>query len=142
MKRFTTSIEIAAPPEQVWPVMRDVERWHEWTPTIISVTRQDAGPLRAGSRAVVRQPKLPLGTYVVTSVDEGRAFTWENRAAGVLGVAHHRIEPTGSGSRVSLDVEFHGPLAWLVSAFYGRLTQRYIETEAAGLKRRVEVESR
>ena len=138
MKRFSTSIEIAAPPDLVWPVVQEVERWHEWTPTITRITRQDTGPLRVGSRAEVRQPKLPVGSYVVTAVEEGREFTWENRAAGVRGVAHHRVDPAGAGSRVTLSVEFHGALAWLVSAFYGSLTQRYIETEAAGLKRRVE----
>jgi len=29
-------------------------------------------------------------------------------------------------------------MAWAIDLFYGRLTQRYIETEAAGLKQRAE----
>jgi hypothetical protein len=39
---------------------------------------------------------------------------------------------------VTLGVDFRGPLAWLVSRLYGKLTQRYIEMEAEGLKRRCE----
>ena len=54
------------------------------------------------------------------------------------GIGHHWIEPTASGCRVTLGVDFRGPLAWLVSRVYGALTQRYIEMEAAGLKRRCE----
>ena len=28
---FRISVDIAASPEVVWQVMRDAERWHEWT---------------------------------------------------------------------------------------------------------------
>ena len=133
-------VEIAAPPAQIWAVIRDIERWHEWTASITSIKRRDPGPLRLGSAAVVRQPKLPTNTFVVTRIEENRGFTWETRGPGLRGAGHHWIEPThgGCGSRVTLGVDFRGPLSWLVGLFYGRLTQRYIEMEAQGLKRRSE----
>jgi uncharacterized protein YndB with AHSA1/START domain len=28
---FQISVDIAAPPYVVWPVMAEAERWHEWT---------------------------------------------------------------------------------------------------------------
>lgn len=138
MSDFRTSIDIAAPPDRVWSVVRDVERWHEWTASITSIERLDDGPLRMGSRATVRQPKLPKNTFRVTALEEGRGFSWESKSPGVRGIGHHWIEPTPNGCRVTLGVDFRGPLAWLVSRLYGTLTQRYIEMEAAGLKRRCE----
>jgi uncharacterized protein YndB with AHSA1/START domain len=140
MRKFEIVVDIAAPPSLVWPIVRDVERWHEWTASITRITRLDQGPLQVGSRAQVEQPKLPKNTFVVTAVEEGRGFTWETRSPGLQGAGHHWIEPIdgGRGSRVTLGVDFRGPLAWLVGRLYGRLTQRYIEMEAEGLKRRSE----
>jgi uncharacterized membrane protein len=141
MSDFRTSIDIAAPPDRVWPIMRDVERWHEWTASITGIERLDDGPLRVGSRATVRQPKLPTNVFQVTALEDGRGFSWESRSPGLRGIGHHWIEPTSTGCRVTLGVDFRGPLAWLVSRLYGKLTQRYIEIEAAGLKHRSEASS-
>jgi carbon monoxide dehydrogenase subunit G len=138
MSDFRTEIDIEAPPERVWAIIRDVERWHEWTASITSIRRLDAGPLRVGSTAQVRQPRLPPNRFVVTALQDSRGFSWESRSPGLRGVGHHWIEPAAHGSRVTLGVDFRGPLAWLVSRLYGPLTQRYIEMEAEGLKRRAE----
>ena len=138
MRDFRTSIDIDAPPERVWSVISDVERWHEWTASITSIERLDDGPLRIGSRARVRQPQLPENRFEVTALEEGRGFSWVSTSPGLRGVGHHWIEPASKGCRVTLGVDFRGPLAWPISLLYGRLTQRYIEMEAAGLKRRSE----
>ena len=138
---FSVSIDIAAPPRRVWEVIRDVERWHEWTPSITSIKRLDTGPLRVGSRATVQQPKLPKNEFTVTKLEDDRGFDWETRSPGLSGSGHHWIEPIAVGSRVTLGVSFRGFLAPTVRLFYGRLTQRYIEMEATGLKRVVEEEA-
>ena len=135
---FKVTVDVAAPPPAVWGVIRDVERWHEWTPSITSIERLDTGPLRVGSRARVRQPKLPKNDFTVTRLEEDRGFDWQTASPGLSGSGHHWIEPVAGGSRVTLGVSFRGFLAPIVRLFYGRLTQRYIEMEAAGLKRRVE----
>jgi hypothetical protein len=135
---FAVSVDIAAPPGVVWEVIRDVERWHEWTPSITRIKRLDAGPLRVGSRATVQQPKLPKNDFTVTTLEDDRGFDWESRSPGLRGIGHHWIEPLPTGSRVTLGVDFRGPLAPVVRLVYGRLTQRYIEMEAAGLKLRSE----
>jgi uncharacterized protein YndB with AHSA1/START domain len=135
----TTTIDIAAPPERVWEVMADVERWSEWTTTVTWVRRLDEGPLRPGSRAKIKQPRLPETEYVVTELDPGRSFSWVATAPGVLTTARHDIEalPSG-GSQVRLAVEQAGWLGSVVGRFYRGMTDRYLATEAIGLKARSE----
>lgn len=134
------TVDIDAAPERVWEVMSDVERWPEWTDTVTAVTRLEKGPLGVGSRTKVEQPKLPPTEYVVTKHVPGASFTWEATGPGVRTTATHTIEDLGNGrSRVRLAVNQAG----LVGAVMGRLffrglTDRYLATEAAGLKARSE----
>ena len=137
MEQIAT-VEIAAPPERVWDVMRDVERWPAWTATVTSVRLLDAGPLRVGSRARVRQPRLPASAYVVTELVPGRSFTWVARTAGVRTTARHDVTPHGGGTRVRLSVTQQGWLGVVVGRAYRGLTDRYLQQEAAGLRARCE----
>ena len=59
MREFTTSIDIDAPPERVWQVMTDTDRWNEWTASVDSVKRLGDAPFAVGSKVLIRQPKLP-----------------------------------------------------------------------------------
>ncbi len=132
-----TSRRIPASPERVWDVLVDVARWPEWTPTIKSVKRQDEGPLRVGSRAEVRQPKLPKAVWEVTEVDAGRSFTWQTSQPGVTTVARHRVTPDAAGATVELSIEQTGPLGVVAALVSRRITQRYIDVEAKRLAERV-----
>jgi uncharacterized protein YndB with AHSA1/START domain len=134
---FSISVDIAAPPDRVWAVMSDIEKWREWTASVRSITLRDPGPLRTGSRAWVRQPKFPPAHWTVTDVSE-RSFTWISRAPGMVVTARHSVTPIGTGSRATLSLNFAG----IFGPFFGRLTRdinnRYLAMEAAGLKRHSE----
>lgn len=136
MRTFSTSIDIPAPPARVWEVMCDIERWPEWTASITSITRTSAGPLGVGSTATVKQPRLATAHFVVTNWQPGRGFDWMTKNAAVTAVGGHWIEPTALGSRVTLSVQFSGPLSGIIAWLYGGLTERYIRMEAEGLKSR------
>ena len=138
MKDYSISVQIDAPPEQVWVVMSDVERWHEWTPTITSVRRTNTGPFRIGARARVHQPKLLPADWVVTSLEEGRSFDWESRAPGVRVLGRHRVDPVPGGTRVTLSIQYSGPVGSLLGRLLAGISRRYIALEADGLKRRAE----
>ena len=118
--------------------MSDVEHWHEWTASIISVERLTAGALGVGSKARVRQPKLLPAVFEITKWDSPRSFEWVTRSGGVNAVARHSVEPIGPGARARLSVVLSGALAPLVAWFAGNLTNRYLQMEAAGLKQRSE----
>jgi uncharacterized membrane protein len=134
-----TSIDVAASQDRVWEVLVDVERWPEWTDSVSSVRRLDAGPLAVGSRVEVSQPRIPTGTYTVTAMEPGSAFTWEQRQPGSTVSAHHECAqlPDG-GTRVKLRVVMSGAVGGVVGRLYRKLTERYLAMEAAGLKARAE----
>jgi len=133
------TVDIAASPERVWETLSDVESWSEWTPTVTAVRRFDEGPLRTGSRARIRQPRIPETEYVVTDLQPGRSFTWVATGPGVLTTARHRIEPLpDGGTRVRLSVSQSGWLGSVMGRFYRGLSGRYLANEADGLKARCE----
>jgi uncharacterized membrane protein len=134
--RVTTAID--APPQQIWSLLVDLERWPEMTQSITEVRRLDSGPLHVGSEAIIKQPSLPRARWRVTELEPGRSFIWENKSGGVTGVGGHMVDTHGQGSRITLTLSLHGPLARLMDAFVGRLSQRYITMEMEGFRRTAE----
>jgi carbon monoxide dehydrogenase subunit G len=138
MRAFTTSVDISAPPDRVWDVMSGVTQWHEWTPSITSIDRLGSEPFGVGSKALVRQPKLPPAVWKVTAIEPGRNFTWTSGGFGIRATGSHIVEPTATGSRATLSVTYDGFLGGIFARMSERITQRYIEHEARGLKARSE----
>jgi uncharacterized protein YndB with AHSA1/START domain len=138
MTDFFITVEIHASPDRVWAVLSDLERWPEWTPTVTSLQRLDRGPLAVGSRARIRQPKLPPAEWQVTEVDEGSSFTWVTGSLGVQVAARHWVEANEGGSRATLSLQFSGLLGSLVARLTRRLNERYLTLEARGLRERSE----
>ena len=143
--RFERSIEIDAAPEHVFAVYADVERWPEWAPSVTSVQRLDAGPFRVGSRARVRQPRLPVAVWEVTELAPDRWFTWVARGPGVRTVGTHSVVVADEGGRpvtATASLEQTGPLGWVIGMLTRRLTDRYLDLEVKGLKARCEAPPR
>jgi ribosome-associated toxin RatA of RatAB toxin-antitoxin module len=110
------SIDVAAPPELLFRLARDVERWPALLPHYVSVrvlARRPDGSVVA--RLVARRPLIrPLGL--------GLPVTWRSRwwsepdacrihfhhvggATGGMDVTW-RVEPTATGTRVTIEHEF------------------------------------
>lgn len=135
---FKVVVDINAPPDKVFEVMTDVERWPEWNSAVTSVRRMNDGPFVVGTKAQVRQPKLLPAIWQVTDIDRPRRFIWITRSPGVEVEAGHCVEADGAGSRVTLTLRFSGLLGRLASRIFGGLSQRYIATEAEELRKRCE----
>ena len=136
--RLDVTVDISAPPEVVWAVLSDVRSWPTWTASITSVRPLNPDPLQVGSRVRIKQPRLPATVWTVSDLVEGERFAWTSSGPGVHTRASHRVVGTAAGSRVTLSIDQAGVLGRLVGRLYGGLTRRYVEMEAAGLKRRSE----
>lgn len=131
-------IYIEAPPEAVWDVTLDVERWPEWTPTVTSATLLDDGILKLGASARIKQPGQAEARWVVTAYESGRRFTWETRRPGLHMIATHEISRSGSGTQNALVMEAKGALAVLLRPVLRQTIRRALAAENLGLKKRCE----
>ncbi|WP_433216549.1 SRPBCC family protein [Microtetraspora malaysiensis] len=135
---FESRIKIAANPERVWEVFSDVERWPEWAESVTSVELAEPGPLKVGSRAKIKQPKLLTAVWEVTELVEGEYFAWVSRSPGVRVVGGHWVEAAPGGTACRLTIDQEGALGPLMARLTGKITTRYLELEAEGLKARSE----
>lgn len=142
MAGYVRTIDIAATPDAVWSVLGDVEKWPQWTPSILKVERLEQGSFAIGSTARVKAKGFPEAPLTVTELTPGRSFTWEGKSAGLRTVMSHTIEPVSGGSRVTLSVIPAGPLAMLVGWYMARAAKPNVDTEAESLKRHVEAGER
>ena len=138
MTNFSITTEIAAPAGRVWEVMSDVDRWHEWTPSVTSIRRLGDRPLAVGTRAMIRQPKFPPALGKVAAINPGRSFTWVSVAPGLRVTGHHSVEPGEAGSRATLSLRYEGIFGRILARLTRDITERYLKAEAAGLKARSE----
>lgn len=144
--QFSITTEIDAPPDVVFAVLSEVERWPEWTPTVTRVERLDSADaaLTVGSRIRIVQPKVPPGEWTVTALEPGKGFRLFSRSPGATVEANHWAEPVRGGqhSRVTLSVTFAGVLGRTIGWLMRGLNRRYLAQEAAGLKQRSEARAR
>ena len=131
----TIAIDVAAPPDLIFRLARDVERWELLLP---HYARSRARERRAdGSLVVDFVARRPLiGVLGIGLPVTWRSRTWNEPATCQLRFAHiagatkgmdvtWQIEAVGDGSRVSIDHEFR-PRLPLFAAFVDRAFTRPI----------------
>ncbi len=106
------------------------------------------GPLTVGTRAIIRQPKLPPGTdrwlwrFHRTGRNPSNLHLDLPSVPGLRVIARQRgSKPAAHGSRATLSLRFSGVLAGLFAHITRGLNDRYLALEAKGLKQRSESRS-
>jgi uncharacterized protein YndB with AHSA1/START domain len=135
MPAYETTVEISAPPAEVWAATVDVEAWPTWSAATDTVRRQERGPIGPGSTAIVIQPKLRPATWTVRAAVRDETFVWDTAGPGYVVTARHEIRPRGDGSSLRLQVVMTGPMSRVVWWVTGGVVRRYLDLEADGLKR-------
>jgi uncharacterized membrane protein len=138
-KVFRANRTIQAPADAVWPLLANVVAWPTWLPTVTAVLPLDQTSLALGARFNVAQPRLRSTVWRVTSIQDGESFAWEARSTGLTMWANHSIRPVDTDSSdLLLEFRLSGVLAPVVSLMAGKLTNDYLQKEAASLQATIE----
>lgn len=132
--RFEKSIDIDARKQRVWDVLSDLEAWPRHIETVELVELLTPAPMAKGSRVRLKQPKLPEGTWDITVWDAPTYFEFRQKSRGMTSVAGHRVEALEEErSRLTLSLDMRGFLI-PVALFFKGMTNRYLTSEAQGMK--------
>lgn len=133
--RQTTSLDTSADLDAAWDALTDVASWPQWTASMTVVERLDEGPLRAGSRARIKQPVFPWLVWEVSEIRERSEFTWFTTAPGTRTEGRHVLTRNPDGTtRITLVLDQTGPLGVVFGKLTAGKTRRFLALEAAGLK--------
>lgn len=142
MRELVTSVAIDAPPETVWEVLTDFERYPEWNPFMRIVGRASEGARIAvelrppGGRPTTFRPTVTASVY-------GRELAWVGHL-GIPGLfdGEHRfvLEADADGRRTTVThaETFSGVLAGLLLRFVGERTEAGFGAMNEALKERAE----
>jgi len=137
MRSYTASATIAAPPEQVWPVLVAADQWSSWDSGVVAVD----GELNPGEKVTIRTEVSPSRSFpvVVETVQPPRLLRLRGGMPFGLftGVRSYTLEPSDGGTRFTVTEEYTGPLLGLIWRTMPDL-QPSFDQFAAGLKQRVE----
>jgi uncharacterized protein YndB with AHSA1/START domain len=85
---------VLAPPQRVWELLTDVERWPEWGPSVRAV-RCSHRRIELGSKGKVRTALGFWVPFVITELVPGSYWAWKVASIQATG---HRVEPLETGS--------------------------------------------
>lgn len=140
-KLLRATIEISAPPEQVWSVLADLDLWHLWNPWIHEAT----GTITPGEQLSLRMGMEDGRKFsvkpAVTAAEANRALEWLGHV-GVEGLfdGRHRfvLESTDSGTTLVQTEEFTGLFVPMLEGMLDGDTLEGFEAMNQALKDRVE----
>jgi uncharacterized protein YndB with AHSA1/START domain len=136
--RFEEEIGIAAPPEVVFAVYADVERWGDWDPEVNSASID--GDFASGAAGTLEpssaRPKQ--ATFTITEVVPNESFVVESRLPLCALRFDHDLTPVPEGSRAVHRITISGPLAPLLGRLVGNPIRKGLPGTMRGLKRAAE----
>lgn len=158
--RVRTAIDIDAPADVVFDYIIDWERWPEWMPNVLRVTRSGWEPHEPADMDAASQEDLHLEVgerwevegsagarvtwgAVITRFVENQSVSWRSPEGAALqhtGTLH--LEPReGDATRLQIDLSYNpviGRVGNLVAALFGRVPTRQTQVAFESLKSVIE----
>ncbi len=119
MQTIGTEIDIEAPCEKVWAIITNVDKWHEWSPTI----NASEGKAEVGSVVTITMMSKEAGkdgpkySPKIIKMDEPKYFHWRAHMMAGFIFTNDKIielEPTATGTKVIHKETFKGLMAALM----------------------------
>ena len=103
-----------APPEVAWERWSDIARWPDWNPHCVAAAID--GPLVPGSQLDLRLRDVKGREFytrpVLTVVEDGRRLEWQARGLGLRASTRTALTPEPDGTRITLESDSEGPMAF------------------------------
>ena len=142
MKEFKTTLELAASPDEVWPVLVDTTSWPQWDP----FTERIEGTVALGAKLKAYSKLSPGRGFAVkvTALVPCETMVWTGgMPLGLFtGVRTYSLRARlGGGTTFTMHERYNGPLAPLITKSIPDLSQAF-DAFALGLKARIERSAR
>ena len=136
--KFSSTVEVDAPPEKVWALVNDLEEWPQWIPSIKKIEKLSEGALGIGSQIRVTA-KSAITVKLLMTITEfvpGQHAVMRGKVLGTELIRYYTFEPVDQRTRLTAGGEVSGLLAFLVR----RGGQALSEEIVRAAKRRIEGE--
>ena len=136
--KFSSSVEINAPPEKVWALVNELEEWPQWIPSMKKIEKISEGVLGEGSQIRVTAKSVITVKLLMTITEfvPPQHAVMQGKALGTRMTRYYTLEPVNQGTRLTVGGEVSGLLAFLVR----RGSQALSEEIVQAAKRKIEVE--
>jgi hypothetical protein len=119
-------VETEASAAEVWSLLAEPRRWHEWSPYVAGGEGLGAPEVEEGAvGAVVLRGGARIRAEILEVVP-GRSWTWRVKGLRI----RHEVHPTARGTRLSMTPEGRGPV-WAPVALGYRLPTALIARNVA-----------
>jgi uncharacterized protein YndB with AHSA1/START domain len=145
MAPIVESIEIARRPEEVFAYMTDPGHLVDWQESLVSVRRENEGPVAVGGRIVTTR-RMGRGeramTMELSELDPPNSWAVRGVDGPIRGMVKGTVEPLENGERsratINLDFEGHGIGKLLVPLVVRRQAASEVPRNLQKLKERLE----
>jgi len=135
--KFSASVEINAAPEKAWALVKNVEEWPSWIPSLKKIEKVSGEPLGKGSQVrVIAKSAITVNLLMtITEFVPGRRVVMEGKVLGVKMTRYYEMEPVAQNkAKLTAGGEVSGLLACLVRRGGQRLSEEIVQA----LKKKVE----
>jgi carbon monoxide dehydrogenase subunit G len=135
--KFSASVEINTTSEKAWALVKNVEEWPSWIPSLKKIEKVTKGPMAVGSRVLVVARSLITVNLLMTITEfvPGRRVVMEGKVLGVKMTRYYEMEPVAQNkAKLTAGGEVSGLLAFLVRRGGQRLSEEIVQA----LKKKVE----